>query len=198
MLVDIIAFDGVDELDVVGPLEVFRSAGELADIEARIVTRVAQARVTGAFGLRMETDGVFEPGRSDVLVVPGGGWAARADVSAYGEFQRGDLLPLLATAAQSTSMIVGICTGTLLLAHAGVVGDRRSNTHHTARADLAQTGATLVSDRVVDDGDLITCGGVTSGIDAALWVVERMCSRELADRAAERLEYQRWRPADAD
>jgi len=194
MLVDILVFDGVDELDAVGPFEVCRSAGQFAEVETRIVTRGGQPWVTGAYGLKMESDGAFEPSRADVLIVPGGGWAARAEQGAFAEFQRGDLLPLLAAAVESTSIMAGICTGTMLLAHAGVIGDRRANTHRSAQADLAQTGATVVPDRVVDSGDLVTCGGVTSGIDAALWIVERMCSRDVADRVADRMEYERWRP----
>ena len=83
----------------------------------------------------------------------------------------------------------------MLLAHAGVIGDRRAGTHHSAWDDLAATGATVVRDRVVDDGDLITGGGVTSGIDVALWLVERELSPVLADRIAEGMEYARFRPA---
>ncbi|HWO69000.1 MAG TPA: DJ-1/PfpI family protein [Umezawaea sp.] len=84
-----------------------------------------------------------------------------------------------------------VCTGTMLLAHAGIIGSRRAATHHTAWDDLQATGATLVKDRVVDDGDLVTSGGVTSGIDLALWLVEREFGRDLAERTAERMEYPR-------
>jgi transcriptional regulator GlxA family with amidase domain len=73
--------------------------------------------------------------------------------------------------------MAGVCTGTMLLAHAGVVCDRRAGTHHTAWEDLAASGARQVKDRIVDDGDLITSGGVTGGIDLALWLIEREVSR---------------------
>jgi len=92
-------------------------------------------------------------------------------------------------------VMAGVCTGTMLLAHAGVVGERRATTHHSALPDLADLGATVVQDRVVDDGSLVTSGGVTSGIDLALWLVEREFSREVADNVAQRMEYPRWRPA---
>ena len=82
----------------------------------------------------------------------------------------------------------------MLLAHAGIVGTRRAATHYTARADLAETGATVVEDRVVDDGDLVTSGGVTSGLDLALWFVEREAGVDLADRVATRMEYTRVKP----
>ena len=193
--IDIIAFDGHDELDVLGPYEVLamaRAAG--AELEVRRVTRTAQDMVTAAYGTSYRPDGQYQPG-ADILVVPGGGWAVRADTGAWGEVQRGDWLPPLSAAAGTGTIMVGVCTGAMLLAHAGVIGRRRAATHHLARADLAATGATVVEDRVVDEGDLITGGGVTSGIDVALWLVERFLSRELADTVADRLQYPRTRPA---
>lgn len=93
--------------------------------------------------------------------------------------------------------MAGVCTGTMLLAHAGVVGTRRASTHHTALADLAETGAEVIDDRGVDEGDLITSGGVTGGIDLALWLVERLTDQEFADRLGRRMEYRRARPNEA-
>ena len=93
--------------------------------------------------------------------------------------------------------MAGVCTGTMLLAHAGVLGTRRASTHHTVLADLADTGAEVVNERVVDDGDLITSGGVTAGIDLALWVVERFTDHDFADGLARRMEYPQVRPVQA-
>ncbi len=195
MLVDIVVYDGLDEMDALGPLEVLRSAGKAgADVTARLVARRSQEIVLGSYGLRFAPDAVYQPGQADVLVVCGGGWGARANTGAWGEVQRGDWLPLLAEARRTARIMAGVCTGTMLLAHAGVVGTRRAGTHHTAWDDLAATGATVVKDRVVDDGDLITSGGVTSGIDLALWLVEREYSPELADQTSTRMEYPRSRP----
>jgi transcriptional regulator GlxA family with amidase domain len=197
VLADIIVFDGVDELDALGPLEVLRSARGLgADVTARLVTRVHQPEVRGAFGLRFVPDGLFEPGVADVVVATGGGWVTRSPQGAWAESERGEWPALLAAAAGSARVMTGVCTGAMLLARAGVVGTRRATTHHGALADLAATGATVVDERVVDDGDLITCGGVTSGIDLALWLVERELGRTVADAVATRIEYQRFRPAD--
>jgi transcriptional regulator GlxA family with amidase domain len=82
----------------------------------------------------------------------------------------------------------------MLLAHAGVIGPRPATTHHGAWPDLEATGVQLVRERVVDDGDLVTCGGVSSGIDLALWLLEREVSFALAELVAERMEYSRVRP----
>src|SRR5437588_9450073 len=195
VLIDIVVYDGLDEMDALGPLEVLRSASRNADISVRLVTREPQDVVTGAYGLRFMPDGVYQPGEAQIVIVAGGGWAARAERGAWGEVQRGAWLPLLQQARSTADVLAGVCTGTMLLAHAGIVGRRRASTHHTAWDDLAATGATLVKDRVVDDGDLVTSGGVTSGIDLALWLVEREFSPQLAEQVATRMEYARQRPS---
>ena len=170
---DIVVYDGLDELDALGPFEVFRrAAAGGADLATQLVTRQRQDLVHGACGLRFLPDAVYAPG-ADVLLVPGGGWVARAAVGAWGEVQSGAWLPLLAQARVTTRCIAGVCTGTMLLAHAGLVKGRRASTHHGALDDLRSAGAIVVDERVVDDGDLVTSGGVTSGIDLALWLVER-------------------------
>ena len=198
MLIDLVVYDGVDEMDVVGPLEVIRSAAAAgADVTARLVTRVPQPIVTGAFGLGFESDAVYEPG-ADVLLVPGGGWLARSDLGAWGEHRRGAWPALLRRAHEAgAGIMAGVCTGTMLMAHAGVIGSRPATTHHGAWTELEAVGVTLVRERVVDDGDLVTCGGVTSGIDLALWLLEREVSFGLAELVAERMEYSRIRPSKA-
>lgn len=190
MLVDIVVFDGLDEMDAWGPCEVLRSAESMgADISTRLVTRTPQELVTGAHGLRFVPDGTYVQGEADLLIVPGGGWIARSDIGAWGEVQRGDWLPLIAEAAETTRILAGVCSGSMLLAHAGVIGARRAATHHGCQTELAELGATVVHQRVVDDGDLVTAGGVTSGIDLALHLVRREISPELAERIAQRMEY---------
>jgi transcriptional regulator GlxA family with amidase domain len=195
MIIDIIVFDGVDELDALGPLEVFRNAERLgADVSARLVTREAQPIVRGSFGLRFAPDHAYEPREAEVLVVPGGGWVARAEVGAWAEYRLGHWLPLLAEAAGTARVMAGVCTGSMLLAHAGVIGRRPAATHHGAWLELEATGALVVKERVVDDGDLVTSSGVTSGIDLALWLVQREVSADCAEQIATRIEYAWQRP----
>ena len=191
--IDIVLYEGVDELDVVGPLEVLRSAAAAgADLSVRLVCRTEPLEVRAAHGLRLRADAVYQPG-ADVLIVPGGGWMARSGAGAWAEAERGPWLPLLGAAAESGTLMAGVCTGVMLLARAGVVGDRPATTHRSAQADLAGTGAQVVDQRVVDDGDLVTAGGVTSGIDLGLRLVERFAGPEAAEREATRLEYA-WSP----
>lgn len=192
MRIDIIVYDGLDELDAVGPLEVLRGAAAAgADLDVRLAGRTDLTPVVGTFGLTFTPDVVFTPGEADVVVVPGGGWAGRTEHGAWGEVQRGGWLPLLAQAADSGALMASVCTGAMLLAHSDVIGTRTATTHHVAHDDLAAAGATVVTERVVDTGRVITGGGVTSGIDVALHLVERLVGPEAAEAAARRLEYPR-------
>ena len=193
--IDIVLFDGVDELDAVGPLEVLRGAAAAgADLTVRLVTRAEPLEVRGHHGLTMQADAVYEPG-ADVLLVPGGGWLARADQGAWAEAERGDWLPLLKAAADGGAVMAAVCTGAMLLARAGVIGDRPATTHQGAKAELEAAGVKVVEDRVVDAGGLITAGGVTSGIDLGLHLVDRYAGREAAVAEAARLEYA-WTPGE--
>lgn len=197
MDVTIIVFDGLDEMDAWGPAEVLRSAAAMGvEVSAQLVTQRPMPLVTGAHGLRFEPDGTLGAD-IDVLLVPGGGWADRAATGAWAEVARGELPRQVAAAASAARIVAGVCTGTMILAHAGIVGTRRATTHAAAREQLADLGATVLEERVVDDGDLITSGGVTSGIDLALWLLEREVSPALADRVATRMEYPRVRPGSA-
>jgi transcriptional regulator GlxA family with amidase domain len=190
LLFDVVVFDGADELDVIGPLEVLRRAQVLGtDLRARLCSQSGSDPVTCAFGLQLHPEATFVPGEAGVVVVPGGGWVAHAEAGVWAEAQRGELPRLLGEASQRGSVMAGVCTGALLLAHAGLVAGRRAATHHDARADLAGLGATVVGDRVVDEGNLVTSGGVTSGIDLGLWLVARYFGEGLAGLVAEGLEY---------
>jgi transcriptional regulator GlxA family with amidase domain len=190
--IDIVLFDGLDEMDVVGPLEVLRAAALTgADLDVRLAGRTDLAPVTGTFGLTFSPDVVFDPDAADVVVVPGGQWANRGERGAWAEVQRGDWLPPLGAAAGTGALMVSVCTGAMLLAHAGIIGTRTATTHRVALDDLAATGANVVTDRVVHDGPVVTGGGVTSGIDVGLYLVEHLLGSDEAALAATRLEYTR-------
>jgi transcriptional regulator GlxA family with amidase domain len=184
MRFEIPIFDGVDELDALGPYEVLQIARKALQ---------TVKHVTGSRGLSFIPDGTYSPG-ADVLILPGGNWIDRDQRGAWGEYQRGDLFPVIQAAADGGALLAAVCTGTMLLVGAGLIGNRRATTHRGAWEDLEAAGATLITDRVVDDGNLVTSGGITSGIDLALWLVERQFSEDLADEAARELEYSRFRP----
>jgi transcriptional regulator GlxA family with amidase domain len=202
MNVDVLVYDGFDELDGVGPYEVFDYAldyaadGEDRAGRVRYVTLDDRDAVTASHGTRIGVDGTLpDPeadDRPDLLVVPGGGWSARdEEASAWAEAQKGDVPRALASHHASGTRIASVCTGSMLLAEAGVTDGRRAVTHASAAEELRESGARVVDARVVDDGDLLSAGGVTSGIDLALYVVEREFGAAVADRVATVIEYER-------
>jgi transcriptional regulator GlxA family with amidase domain len=207
MNVDILLYDGFDELDGIGPYEVFDYAlgyaaewddGGEADGDGRVryVTLDERDRVTASHGTRVGVDGTL-PGPEaddapDLLVVPGGGWSARdEEASAWAEARKGDVPRALAAHHEAGTRIASVCTGSMLLAEAGVTDGRRAVTHASAIEELRESGAEVVDARVVDDGDLLSAGGVTSGIDLALYIAEREFGEAVADRVATVIEYER-------
>jgi transcriptional regulator GlxA family with amidase domain len=196
MLIEILIFPGVDELDALGPLEVLRNAAAAgADFQVRLVSLESPEDIQGSHGLRFGVDGTLgSRGRPDILLIPGGGWIMRAEHSAWGEAQRGAIPAAIANAHRSGTILASVCTGTMLIAAAGLLAGRSAITHHAAVEELRRSGAEVVSARIVDDGDIISAGGVTSGIDLGLYIVERFASSKLAEQCASILEYDRRGP----
>jgi transcriptional regulator GlxA family with amidase domain len=87
--------------------------------------------------------------------------------------------------------MVGVCTGVMALSAAGYTRGRPATTHSGAKAALAAEGAKVINARVVDDGDLVTTAGITSGLDGALWLVERFLGAQFANRVETVMEYER-------
>jgi transcriptional regulator GlxA family with amidase domain len=186
----IVVFDGVDELDFVAPLEILRRAAKLTGRgEVELVTVAPQEEVVAAHGLRVRPDGPLG-GAVDLLVVPGGGWTSGAARGVRAEVERGELPRAVAALHAKGTTVAAVCTGAMALARAGLLGGRQATTHHGALDDL-RAAARLVEARVVDDGDVVTCGGVTAGLDLALWLVERFWGREAADHVARAVEHER-------
>ncbi|ADJ16334.1 DJ-1/PfpI family protein [Halalkalicoccus jeotgali] len=228
MEIEILLYEGFDELDAIGPYETFQTAAEAGgDLAASLVTHHPTERITASHGLRVEPDG--ELSEPDLLVVPGGGWSDRNDRGTWGEYERNDIPPLLAERYDRGATVASVCTGAMLSERAGLLDGRPAITHASALDDLRETAAEVVENvenagekritsgrtneavprvvdseehgpsgptsetvpRVVDDGDLLTAGGVTSGIDLALWLLERELSGGLAEEVATTLEYER-------
>jgi len=191
MRIEIVVFDGFDELDAVAPYEVLRNAAAGgADWDVALVGAHGAGVVTGSHGLQLTvTERLSHP---DALIAPGGGWGEHAERGTWGEVQRGLLPDRIAALAPGCRWVASVCTGAMLLAAAGLTRGRPAVTHHVALSDLAATGAQVIEDaRVVDDGDLLTAAGVTSGLDLALWIIEREIGTTLAGRVAHQIEHQR-------
>ena len=184
MQIDVLVFDGFDELDALGPYEVLANA---FGADVRLVTLAQQDQVTGSHGVTVVPHGTLAE-HSDLVVVPGGGWNDRAPRGTYAEAQAGALPRRLAELHARGTTIAAVCTGAMLLAD--LLEGRPAVTHHGALDELEARGALVQRDaRVVDDGDLLTAGGVTSGIDLALHLVERFKDPETAALVAREMEH---------
>jgi len=191
--IDVLLYDGFDELDAVGPFEAFEMAADAgAPLDTSLVTLSPRDRVTAAHGLRLEPDAtlsVDDP--PDLVVVPGGGWNDRRSAGAWAEAERGAVPDALAALHDAGTTLAAVCTGGMLLSRAGLLDGRPAVTHRGALEDLRATDAEVVDARVVDDGDVLTAGGITSGLDLALHLIERLVDAQTAALVAERLEYDR-------
>jgi transcriptional regulator GlxA family with amidase domain len=189
MQIDILLFDGFDDLDALGPNEVLRHAQRAgAPFEVALVQLDGAARVVSGIGTTIAIDRPLAE-RPDLVIVPGGGYNARSPVGVHGELERGAIAAALARLHADGAIVASVCTGALLLAAAGLLAGRPATTNRRALERLRETGAEVVEARVVDDGDVLSAAGVTAGIDLGLWLVEREAGPELTARVAAGLEY---------
>jgi transcriptional regulator GlxA family with amidase domain len=185
--VGILLFDGAEELDWAGPWEVLAAWASRQGVNAEVVTlAVTKDPVACAKGLRVLPDRtVDEAGALDVVVVPGGqGTRELIDDEGIHNWLRG-------LAADGT-LVTSVCTGSLVLAAAGLLADRPATTWWGALDRLAALDETIEvrpDDRFVDSGDVITAAGVSAGIDMALHLVARLDSVERAREVRRYIQY---------
>ncbi len=191
----VVIFPGFDDLDAFGPFEVLANAhAGGAHITVRLVTLHPAETVTTSHGAAIVPHGALDADAApDLLVVPGG-WDDRAKTGARAEAQRGELPTTIARLHAGGTTIASVCTGAGIVAAAGLLDGREASTHHRARDELRERGVEIVDARVVDDGDVLSAGGVTAGIDLALWLVERFFGAGLADAIAREMEHERRGP----
>lgn len=187
--VGILAFDEMEVLDFAGPYEVFNVAGELGDDAPFTVSAigVGSGPVGGRGGFTVVPAHTLGDGfLPDVLVVPGG---AGTRPLVHDE----QVVGWLREAAPRAEHVLSVCTGSLLLAAAGLLTDRRATTHHTAFDQLAAIDPTIDvvrDERWVRSGPTTwTSGGISAGIDLSLDVVHELCGTELAEAVVEEMEW---------
>ncbi len=185
--IGLLLFPKVQQLDLTGPHEVFAAIpGATVHLVARDRAPVA---ASSGMVLAPDTDFLHCP-PLDILCVPGG-----AGVNALLEDQA--VLDFLRRQAAGARFVTSVCTGALVLGAAGLLRGRRATTHWNAQDLLPLYGATPVTARVVRDGNLMTGGGVTAGIDFALALAAELAGREVAEAIQLSLEYAPAPPFDA-
>jgi len=181
MLIAIPLFDRFTALDAVGPFQVLvQLPGSKTVFLAERPRDVTDE--SGALTLRAEAAFADVP-RPDVIVVPGGpGQAAQMDAGS-------PLRDWLIAADQTSTWTTSVCTGSLILAGAGLLDGRQATTNWMAMDELARLGVTPVSQRYVFDGKYATAAGVSAGIDMALALAGRIGGAAMAQRFQLGIEY---------
>jgi transcriptional regulator GlxA family with amidase domain len=196
--IGLLIFPGAEELDFVGPWEVFTASAMLRERDGETpdqVLLVAADRepVRCAKGLRVLPDATFDDHPAlDVVLVPGGqGTRREADNPA--------LLGWLAKVSASAQWTTSVCTGSLLLHASGVAEGRRLATYWGFEDELEARGATVVRDaRWVRDGQVVSSQGVSAGIDMALWLIGQLHSPTHARSTQRYIQYAPAPPYQAD
>lgn len=188
MNIGIYIYDDAEVLDFSGPFEVFATAARLVEPPAPfrvfMVGETGEA-VSARAGYKVTPDyGFADHPAIDVLVVVGGVHIA--------EMTKPPVLTWIKENAERAQIIASVCTGAFLLAEAGVLVDNRVTTHWEDIPDLKARYPKLQvveNQRWVDEGTLITSGGISAGIDMSLHLVSKIHSMKLAERTARQMEF---------
>lgn len=199
--IGILLFDGAEELDFVGPYEVFTMVSATAKNKeqdaANTVALISQSGedITGAKGMRIGVDYAIDNAPPlDVLCIPGGRGTRTV-------IHNEELINWVAKTAATCSWITSVCTGSFVLAAAGLTEDKNITTHWAATEEfyeLGLKGNMKKNVRYVRDGNLVTSAGVSAGIDMALWLTGQMHSIALARATQKAMEYDPAPPYTAD
>ena len=182
----VLVFDGAEELDFVGPWEVFAMAAKLRERGDQVTLIAEHDRpVRCAKGMRVVPDVTFDAiDALDVVLVPGG-------IGTRREVTNPALMRWLRAIAPKCTWVTSVCTGALLLHEAGMAKGKRVTTHWSFVEQLRARGDVTVLDdvRFVRDGNLVTAAGVSAGIDLALWLVGQLDEPAFARRVQRQIEY---------
>ncbi|MCX5291531.1 MULTISPECIES: DJ-1/PfpI family protein [unclassified Streptomyces] len=188
MQIAIVLYDGFTALDAVGPYE---TLGFLPDSETVFVAERTGPVRTDSGNLALTADRTLdEVPNPDVVVVPGGpGQTAQMDNKA--------LLDWIRAADATSTWTTSVCTGSLLLAAAGLLDGHRATSHWLALDELRKFGVEPTGERVVTDGKYVTAAGVSSGIDMGLALLGRISGDVVAQAVQLGIEYDPQPPYDA-
>lgn len=184
--VGILVFPFIEELDFVGPYEVLSYINKLKPNSVQVQLISKNFEPVRAFnGLRFLPDAKFEEVNAlDVLIVPGGKGRLAA-------MHDSTLITFIQRVAPGCKFVTSVCTGAFLLAEAGLLENKLVTTHQAALEELRSypTLHVITDLRVVPDGKIITSGGVSSGIDLGLYLLETLFDHDTAQLVARSIEY---------
>ncbi len=177
-------FDDAEELDFVGPWEVFTMARHIKPDDRVVTIAPSHEPIRAAKGMRIIPDHSFaDAPELDVVLVPGG-------IGTRREVNNPVLIDWLRKAGARCTWVTSVCTGSLLLHQAGFAVGKRITTHWGFVPALRERGADVLERaRYVRDGNLVTAAGVSAGIDMALWLVGQIHGVAVARQVQRAMEY---------
>ena len=187
--VAIFIFDDVEVLDFAGPFEVFNVAGEVIEPVPFNTYTVAmsagpvKARGQLSINPHFTVDNCPPP---DILLVPGG-------IGTRPLLKNSAVLTWLKAQSQQVELLLSVCTGALVLGQAGLLVELPATTHHTTfdlLREISPTTSVREDQRFIDTGQIITSGGISAGIDMALYVIRKFLSEEQVALVIKEMEYQ--------
>jgi transcriptional regulator GlxA family with amidase domain len=195
----ILLFDHVEVLDFTGPFEVFSITGQRKVGEPFHVFTVAEKKTIVAKNnlIVQPTYLLDECPPCDIFLVPGGG-GFHPDGKPFGtryEMDNTTLLMWVKARAAKAELVLSVCSGALILAKAGLLENKEATTHFMAvdlLKSIAPTTKVSPEKRWVDNGRVVLSAGVSAGIDMALYIVERLQGKEVANETARYMQYDYW------
>jgi cyclohexyl-isocyanide hydratase len=178
-----VIFDDMTVMDFIGiydPLTRLKSMKIMPEFEWNVCA--LRAQVADDKGLRILPDSVAKPLNEYDLIVVAGGMGTR-------KLQHDEAFIGWLKGAEAAKLKTSVCTGALLLGAAGYLKGKRATTHPSALEELKPYCARVITERVVDEGNVVTAGGVTAGIDLGLHLVERFAGPEARARVAKQMDY---------
>ncbi|WP_078596265.1 DJ-1/PfpI family protein [Evansella clarkii] len=200
MHIQIVLFDGFDLLDAIAPYEVFTAAAMYTDeyITVELVSAEGKRMVTsGVNHLQIQASAKLDLIQKGIILVPGASGSVHDNGSEsvpvkLQQATETSLSNLLTEAINKPDILLStVCGGSLILAMSGLLEGRYAVTHHMGMGLLSAANAIPVNARIVDDGNIVTGGGVTSGLDVALYLVERELGPQIAHAVEQLFEYER-------
>jgi transcriptional regulator GlxA family with amidase domain len=189
MQIAIVLYPGFTALDFIGPYEALRW---LPDTEVRFVWH-EPGPITADSGVLVvgATHTFDETPSPDIILVPGG-------FSTMEHARDEKVLDWVRKAHQTATWTTSVCSGAIILAAAGLLADKRATSHWAALGALKALGVKAVGDeRIVREGDIVTCAGVSAGIDLGLWLAGQIGGDGRAQAIQLSMEYDPQPPYDS-
>lgn len=190
----LVMYDDAEELDFVGPWEVFTMAAQASGVDKVVTIAEHDRPVRCHKGLRVLPDHTFADAPPlDVVLLPGG-FGSRV------EMQNPVLLDWLRAVAPTCTWVTSVCSGSMILHAAGLLNGKRATSHWSVLEMLREMGnvEVLENRRYVRDGNVVTSAGVSAGIDMALWLVGQIHSPDFARGVQRFMEYDPAPPYSAE